>query len=144
MPFFTKRERTGFKTTGPSMTKQADAHEADINVIMDRYQKTGDPSIFMRNTGGIYADVSDAPDYQACLNTVREAQSAFDALPARIRDRFANDPAQLIAAIQDPAMHKELRELGVLEELAEAPPSSTPPAAAPTTPDPAPAAPPKA
>lgn len=102
--------------TEPSMTKQSDTYEADVNTIMDRYLKTGDPSMFMKNTQGIYADVSAMGDYQTCLAIVEQAKAAFDALDAPIRDRFANNPANLINAISDPAMKDELTELGIFEK----------------------------
>lgn len=110
----TRRVKT--KLSGQSMTKQADMPETDINKIIARYQNNGDPSIFMRNTNAAYIDASEAPDYFECLNIVKQAQESFQELPAEIRDRFANDPGELITAISDPERWEELSELGILEK----------------------------
>lgn len=98
---------------GESRTKQADAHETDVNVIMGRYIQNGDPSIFMRNAGGIFADISNIGDYQTCLTVVNEARDAFAELSAPIRERFGNNPTNLLAAVFDPARKAELEELGI-------------------------------
>lgn len=109
------------ETGGDSLTKQSDTHDADVNVIMSKYMKSGDPSIFMRNTQGIYADVSAMGDYQTCIAIVEQAREAFALLDAPIRDRFGNDPGQLIDAITDPAMKDELTKLGILEDTSKPP-----------------------
>lgn len=109
-----KRLRVSSDPIGPSLTKQADAHGADINNIVGQFLKTGDPASLMVREGQ-FADVSNFGDYLSCLNTVRTAENAFAALPAKIRDRFKNDPTTLMEAILDPAQTAELVELGVIE-----------------------------
>lgn len=112
-------KRVTSNTQGESLTKQSDRHEADINTIMKRYRQTGDASVFMQRTGGYYADVSSVGDYHAAVEMVREADQAFSALDAEIRDKFANDPANLIAALADPEAKKMLEEIGILDKPAD-------------------------
>lgn len=109
-----ERLRVSSDPKGPSLTKQADAHAADVNNIVGQFLKTGDPASLMVREGQ-FADVSNFGDYLSCLNTVRTAETAFAALPAKIRDRFKNDPTTLMEAILDPAQTAALVELGVIE-----------------------------
>lgn len=66
----------------------------------------------------MYGDFSSVEDYQAAVNSVMQAQDQFMALPAQIRKRFDNDPAQLIAFMNDPGNASEAIELGLIEEPA--------------------------
>lgn len=132
------RKRPRVKTTcapGSSRTKQSFKDECDINVIVAKYIRTGviDPrSLNAREA--MFADVTDVPSYQEALNVVRAAQEGFEALPAKIRDRFENDPAQLLGFMGDPKNEAEAIELGLITgpETPSAPPSTPP--TAPTAP----------
>lgn len=95
-----------------SITKQSFADEVDINKIVDGFMKSG----FLPQRAGspFYGDVSDISDYQDCLNKVIEAQGLFNSMPANIRDRFNNDPAALIAFLDNPANLDEAVSLGMV------------------------------
>lgn len=100
-------------------TVQSDAYDCDINNIMARYKQTGVmPLKMIRSKRGVYADVSEFGDYTDCLNKVAHAEQMFMSLPAKVRDRFANNPAAFLAFASDPNNAQELIDLG----LAEAPP----------------------
>lgn len=114
-----------------TMTKQSFKDECDINTIMAKYQTTGLIE-HVQNVQGAYGDFTSVEDYQLSLNQVIEAQAAFDNLPAKIRDRFANDPARLMSFLQDETNLDEARSLGLVE------PEKIPAGATPQTP-PAPA-----
>lgn len=107
------RKRVGFDCSQPMITKQEFADECDINVIMARYQSTGVLPVIQAREGRFV----DAPedDYHSAMIKVAEANSMFAQLPARIRDRFENDPGQLIAFLQDDRNLQEARELGIVE-----------------------------
>lgn len=98
-------------------------NECDINVLMKRYQVTG----VMPSTGRPpqYADVSSLPDLMTALNTVNAANEAFAALPALVRKRFSNDPAEFVQFAQDPSNSDELVKLG-LATAKPVVPASTP------------------
>lgn len=113
-------------TSGDEMlTQQHMRDECDINVIVDRFLRTGQ---MPDNIDFADIDVSDVGDYHDALNIMREAQEQFDALPSKLRDRFHNDPGQLLAFIHDPKNQTEAVTLGLVKPV-EAPlePVSPPP-----------------
>jgi len=63
------------------------------------------------------------PDYQSALDLVNQAESMFMSLPAKIRERFANNPAKMVKFLQDEKNRDEAERLGLIakKELPEAP-----------------------
>lgn len=107
-------DEAGFACVGDSMTVQADAREADINFIMERYTKTGQmppPSRVPR-----YGDFDGISDFRSALEAVSAAQEAFMSLPAKVRAKFENDPAQFLDFAEDPANLPEMVELGLVSK----------------------------
>lgn len=103
-----------------SQVQQHLAAETDINNIMAKYAKTGE----LRHISpmmGEYGDFSDAPDYQTALNRIMDAENLFMELPARVRDRFGNDPAQFVVFATDGKNIDELRSLGLAPEAPKPP-----------------------
>lgn len=149
-----KIERVAIGDFGESKTKQEFVKDCDINEIVRKFQRTGDMSLLQRSQG-YYADVSNMPqDYLGALRVVREADAAFMNLPASLREKFKNNPAQLESWLLDSKNHDEARELGLLvrkddlktktqdvkltpsQQAAQAAPAA--PAAAPAAPSPVP------
>lgn len=97
-----------------SMARQSHKQEADINFIVGRYMRGGGlPQV----RGAFYGDVSDVPsDYREALDVVQRSREAFMQLPAKVRARFENDPAEVLDFIRDPANRDEAIELGLLEQ----------------------------
>jgi len=102
-----------------SRTIQSAKTECDINVIIDRANRGIYPNNADRQ--GQYADVSDIPDYQTAFDIVQQTHDKFMELPAKTRDRFANDPQRLLQFLQDPENRDEAVTLGLIN-----PPSSPP------------------
>lgn len=98
----------------PGLTVQGSRDECDINTIMKRWEKTGEFSHY-KASQPMYGDFSMAVDYHTALNLVDAAHESFMALPARIRDRFENDPANLLAFLDNPENRDEALALGLLE-----------------------------
>lgn len=99
---------------GISLTQQHFKEECDINTIVRRYAVTG----VMPNVNPkppIYGDFSEVPDYQAAFAAVAHAGELFASLPSAVRDRFGNDPARMIAFLQDSANRAEAEKLGLIE-----------------------------
>lgn len=92
---------------GPGRTKQAAKDECNINTIMAKYQRTGQLPDMIRKDAR-YGDFSAAVDYREALNRVLLAQEQFQGLPAKVRSRFQNDPAQFLAFVEDEANADEL------------------------------------
>lgn len=106
--------------------------ETDINVMMRRFGQTG--QLLQSAQEPFYGDFSVIGDYQSALNAVLEAEASFAQLPPKVRERFRNDPGELVAFIQDPANEAEARNLGLLPAKAASLPGS-PPEAEPGAPE---------
>lgn len=94
-------------------TKQCFKDECDINNVVNRFVKAGvlpPPPV-----NGYYGDFSDVGSFQEALIKVNEANEMFNSLPAKLRARFDNDTGKFLDFVDDPANHKELVELGLVE-----------------------------
>lgn len=101
----------------PSKTDQQFKEDCDVNTIMDRFLKTGQVSHLAKNQG-LYADVSSAPDFQEAMEITSKANQAFEALPARVRERFGNSPIAMLAFLDNPENDKEAIALGLKTQKA--------------------------
>ncbi|QXP08324.1 MAG: internal scaffolding protein [Arizlama microvirus] len=96
----------------PSLTKQSDAAGCDINNILAKFEKTGVlPDLIKAD--GRYGDFANVPDYQEAVQAVSLAQEQFGALSAQVRERFGNDPANMLEFCSNPANAKEMVKLGL-------------------------------
>lgn len=114
-------------------TDQSFADQCDINRIVAVFMKTGDEMMLKRRQG-FYADFSYAPsDLLEAHRIIKEADEAFLDLPSHVRERFQNDPSQIVGFVQDPKNYEEAVELGLIPRKTEM--VSTPtPTTLPTTP----------
>ena len=80
----------------------------------------------------VYEDFSNAVDYMTARNALLAADNIFKSLPARVRKECENDPAKLIALVENPENETLLQDLGLInpvetrEEPEEKPPEVTP------------------
>lgn len=100
-------------------TKQSFKAECDINTIVNRFLKTGVMDFAQKNEPR-YGDTTGI-EFQSAMNTVAAANSLFNELPAALRARFENEPAQFLDFVQDDKNAAEARELGLLKPPVEAP-----------------------
>lgn len=113
----------GKLVTPPSMTKQEFVRETDINNVIKSFGQTGMFNhVNAKAAQGVYQDLPDSLDFQDSLHQVMAAEAAFMTLPAKVRDRFGQDPAQFLAFIADPENLEEARKLGLAEAVKQAPP----------------------
>lgn len=108
------------------VTKQSHKDECDIHNILRQYQQTGIIQ-HVQDAAPVWEDLPSDLDYQASMNLMLDAQAAFAALPAKVRDHYSNDPARFLAAFQDPSQEDTLRGFGLLNPKADPLPSSDPP-----------------
>ena len=90
-------EKPGIKFDQPSQTLQSFKDDADINCIIARFENTGvlvDPTVPVSRTPQ-FGDYSEMPTYQEAQNVIVAANTAFNSLSSKIRERFGNDPAAL-------------------------------------------------
>lgn len=97
-----------------SLTKQADAKDADINNIVNTYMKTGRLPI-EKFKEMKFVDAISVPDFRDAMEIVTTAQDRFAELPAQIRNRFENQPERLISFMNDPNNYDEALTLGLVE-----------------------------
>ena len=71
---------TGLSCSEPTMAQQQFRDEADINIIMERFGRTGELIAPARMPQ--YGDFNGVTDYHTAMNAVIEAQASFDGLPA--------------------------------------------------------------
>jgi len=114
---------SGLACEEPSLAQQHHKDECDINNILRQFNITGllpESPLSPR-----YGDFTGISDYHTAMNRVIAAQEEFEALPAQIRARFNNDPAELIQFLDDGNNRSEAEELGLIEkgaaEVVEAP-----------------------
>lgn len=104
--------------TGPGLTKQAFANEVDINKIVAGFEKTGMVT-HLNSKEPFYGDVSALVGYQECLDIVQKADELFMGMDARVRERFKNDPVEMIAFLQDEKNIDEAVTLGMVVKRPE-------------------------
>lgn len=98
-----------------AMTEQHHAAELDIQRIVDMGRANGGiiPQHLLRQEGA-YGDFTNVPDFQTAQKFVIEAQEAFDSLPAKLRDRFHNNPAEFMDFVSNNENAEEAKRLGIL------------------------------
>jgi phage internal scaffolding protein len=112
-----QRVRSVFHSDKPSETKQEFKNECDINLLVKKMDAGLDitPSSIARGKSRRmpqFGDFSQFFDFREMNDKINNAREQFEALPAEIRERFHNDPASLIAAIEDPNRRDEMEKLG--------------------------------
>lgn len=94
-----------------SLTRQSEAVHTDINVLMAQYERSG--TLPVMEMEALYEDVSSVGDYRSMMDAVNAAQEAFMSQPAKVRNRFENDPGKFLAFVDDPANAEELYVMGL-------------------------------
>ena len=107
---------SGLHCEDASLAQQHFKEECDINTILQKFNISG---ILPESTlSPRYGDFTGIGDYHTALNRVIAAQDEFDGLPATIRARFNNDPAELIEFLENSENRPEAEELGLVEKAA--------------------------
>lgn len=98
---------------GKSRTQQNFKRQVNINSIVEKARVNG----MLPNNGRIpqYLDVSEVKDYQEYQNRVIAVNTAFAALPSKVREKFRNDPAEMVDFINKPENIDEAEKLGLLK-----------------------------
>lgn len=123
--YYQKRERTPITEFGESITQREFGPDSEINNIIERYNRTG--SVSMNRQQPVYGDVSEVKSYQESLQTVIKAQEAFAQIPAAIRKRFGNDPAEYVAFLQKEENREEAERLGLIPKKKQTEPEQRKP-----------------
>lgn len=101
---------SGLKCLDESRTQQQFKEDSDINVIVARFGISGImPSDFGMPQSVDFSEM--VTDYHTALNMVRQADEEFMGLPADLRERFRNDPQELMQFVENPENLEEARKL---------------------------------
>lgn len=111
---YSYREPVILESSGVSKTKQSFKDECDINRIMARYAATGTLD-FVNKREAQFMDVSEI-DFQNAMEVVTQSRQAFMTLPAVVRNRFNNDPGQLLGFLGDESNLEEAIKLGLINK----------------------------
>jgi len=106
----------GLDASADGRTKQSFKAQCNVNTIVDKARRTGLVSHLNSKTP-VYMDVTQVPDFQTAYAIVQEAQDAFDALDARVRRRFDNDPGKMVEFLSDVRNNAEAAELGLIKKV---------------------------
>lgn len=103
--------------------------ECDINNIIKKFNQTGQVH-HLAEALPFYGDVTEIKDLRSALEVARQAEENFMQMPSSIREKFNNDPGQLIDFLNDGRNYKQALELGLIErtepEVQPQPPVGTP------------------
>lgn len=94
------------------VAQQQFAEECDINTIVKRFGLTGQLPEGVRMP--TYADFTGVLDFQSAMNAIVMAKESFEAMPADVRARFANDPARFVDFCSDERNRAEAEKLGLV------------------------------
>lgn len=103
---------------GVSATKQSFKDECDINVIVDKFMKTGAMPENVRMP--VAADYSEVLDFRGMMNSIVQARESFDEMPAPVRARFHNDPAEFVDFCLKDENWDEALKMGLISDEAVA------------------------
>jgi phage internal scaffolding protein len=103
---------SGLHCEDATLAQQQFKEECDINNIMEKFGMTG--LIPQAPLTASYGDFTGVNDYHTALNAIIAAEEQFDALPAQLRARFDNDPANLIDFMENPENRSEAENLGLV------------------------------
>jgi len=116
-------DETGLSCGEPTRTQQQFKEECDINTIVRRFGVTGQVPTTLAPP--LQGDFVDALDFRQSMDLIVKARESFQALPATVRSRFHNDPAEFVDFCSDKDNLLEARKLGIaLPEPVPVPPPS--------------------
>ena len=117
-------DETGLACPDPSLAQQNFKDETDINFIVRQFGLTGE--LPGKPLSPQYGDFTGVLDYHSAVNAVLAAQDDFMELPAHMRSRFNNDPAELIDFLSKEENREEATKLGLVAAKPISEPSETP------------------
>lgn len=87
-------DETALACLDKSLCRRSDQDSADINVLMERMKVGYEVPVNVRPPE--YSDFTNALDFAESMNAIRAAQVSFGAMPAKVRERFMNDPQRFL------------------------------------------------
>lgn len=98
-----------------SQTKQSERDASDINTIVAKAIKTGVLGSGLPATRkATYADFTNGADFTQQQNQIVAIKEVFDGLEADLRNKFHNNPSEMLEYVNNPANEIEAITLGLL------------------------------
>lgn len=119
------------------LTEQHHKKSCDMHVILRQAEKTGVLS-HVNAYGGQYMDMPSGVDFHQAQNIIAEATQMFETVPADIRKKFGNDPAEYLDFMQNEENRDKMIAMGL--DTSHLPPLPEPVEAPAPKPEPAPQA----
>lgn len=94
-------------------TEQAHKEQCDVNNIIRKYDKNG-LITHVQKFEARFGDMT-GPDFKESYDKIMTAIQMFGELPSAIRNRFDNQPAELLRFMDNPENRKEAIELGIIK-----------------------------
>lgn len=104
--------RVSYECDSESKVEQQHQNDADINTIMRKLHSQGVLPYY--KNGGDFGDFTSVEDFHEAQNKIAQARLDFMALPAVLRQKFNNDPGELIQFLDNPDNLAEAREMGLV------------------------------
>ena len=117
-------DETGLSCPELTLAQQNFKDECDINHIVRQFGLTGE--LPGKPLSPQYGDFTGVLDYHSAVNAVLAVQDDFMELPAQLRSRFSNDPAELIDFLSNEENREEAIKLGLIAAKPISEPSETP------------------
>lgn len=126
------KPRSKYQTVNelPSLTVQSERDDADIQVILARFQVEG--TARLNESQAMFADITEFTDYADAMRNLRVAEHSFMELPSKVREIFNHDVAEWLDASHDPEKRDALIAAGYLDGPESSGPAS-PPSSVPAT-----------
>lgn len=96
-----------------SRTQQNFRDDVNVNTIMRKARRTGVLPV-KQPVENYFQDLIGYEDYHTSLNKIMAIDKLFAQLPAKCRNKFKNDPAEILTFLQDPKNKAEAQEIGLI------------------------------
>ena len=105
------RRRVHKEFNGISLTEQHHKDDCDMHFIMRKFEKTGQIE-HLNTIKPVYADLLAQPSFEQQVNSIAQMTEAFNTAPAKVRERFGNNPGEWLEWLSNPDNRKEIEDYG--------------------------------
>lgn len=113
---YNPKPHKGHDPKGKTMVQTHFMDECDINQIIAKARRGIVPQVFFTQKSPWFGDFSNGLSYHDMQNVLIDTEKAFMELPAKVRERFKNDPAALVAFLDNEDNRDEAIKLGLIPE----------------------------
>lgn len=105
----------------PSMTLQQYRDEADVNHLIQRFQRTGQFYDAMTTAQRVkrlpqFGDFSELGDFHAQQNHIVQVYEAFNGMPSKVREAFKHNAAAFVEFVGNPDNFDKCVKMGIFSK----------------------------